>query len=61
MRYAWVTALLLLVASPAMGAQVYTCGFEPGEGYSPGPLNGQQGWYADVDTAVEDVTAIGGT
>ncbi len=52
-----VTAVVLLLAASgaAQGGVVYTCGFETAEGYVAGPLDGQQGWYADEDVMVEDV------
>ena len=60
MRYAWITVLVLATASQAWGAPVYSCGFEQGEGYVLGPLDAQQGWYADFDVAVGQVPGPGG-
>jgi hypothetical protein len=38
--------LIAAGSSPGQTVNVFETGFEPGEGYAPGNLNGQQGWSA---------------
>ena len=62
----WIGTLVIafLSCAPAMGATVYTTGFEQGEGYTLGDLNGQQGWVADSypgDCVVQNVTYSAGS
>ena len=38
----------LILAASAGAAPVYTCGFEPSEGFAPGNVNGQGAWFGPV-------------
>ncbi|MCX7427810.1 MAG: dockerin type I domain-containing protein [Planctomycetia bacterium] len=52
----------LILAASAGAAPIYTCGFEPSEGFAPGNLNGQGGWFGPVasPTVVEAGQAYDG-
>ncbi len=63
---AWVFGILFAAAFLTTGsgaiqaAVVYQTGFESAEGYGLGPLDGQQGWSADADTAVQSSNSAAG-
>ncbi len=45
-----VLAAVAFLAGTASADMIFQTGFEPGQGYAVGKLDGQQGWYADQDT-----------
>ena len=55
-NYLLVALLMLLYGSAAFAANWF-CDFEQTEGYTPGPINGQNGWWAS--SAIPSVIADG--
>src|SRR4051794_15637051 len=44
------SSFFLLAASTASGAQLFNGSFEAAEGFTPGDVNGQQGWSVPVNS-----------